>query len=103
MAEFSARGGDRTVQNPSDNQSSHVSHGNLPKQSTGGGGPSHGGQVVQKSMAQNQEFDRILADKDNEIKSLNETVNVLELKVQSLEKLLHLKDQKIQNLSAKIK
>jgi len=89
MAEFSAKGGEKSVLSDPSNVSINKNN-NMKNKS-----PNKAGGV-------NENFEKILYEKDEEIKGLNETINVLELKVQSLEKLLKLKDQKIHNLTDKL-
>lgn len=51
----------------------------------------------------NQHVDaEIVAEKDNTIVQLRETIEILELKIKKLEQLVKLKDAKIQNLSNKM-
>ena len=53
-------------------------------------------------MAQNHELKDILLEKDSTIKELKGTVEILELKIQKMEQLLKIKDNKIQSLITKL-
>lgn len=53
-------------------------------------------------MSQNQEFKDIMLEKDNTIKELKSTVEILELKIQKMEQLIKIKDSKIQSLVSKL-
>lgn len=60
-------------------------------------------------MAKNQELKDVLGEKDNAIKELKSTVEViillckiLELKIQKMEQLIKIKDSKIQSLVSKL-
>ena len=59
---------------------------------------SAGEQVNPKAMVDTG----IIAEKDNTIVQLKETIEILELKIKKLEQLVKLKDAKIQNLSNKM-
>ena len=47
-------------------------------------------------------YDNVLAEKDNTVGQLRETVEILELKIKKLEQLVKLKDAKIGNLTNKL-
>ena len=59
-------------------------------------------EVEHKKIVQNQEMKDILLEKDNTIKELKGTVEILQLKIQKMEQLLKIKDNKIQSLITKL-
>jgi predicted RNase H-like nuclease (RuvC/YqgF family) len=61
------------------------------------GGNGHGGQQQDTLRLRQQ-----LADKDETIRELRETIDILEIKVQKLEQLVRLKDTKITALTEKL-
>ena len=58
-------------------------------------------QAFQKA-AKNNELKEVMGEKDNAIKELKSTVEILELKIQKMEQLIKIKDSKIQSLVGKL-
>ena len=55
-----------------------------------------------KKVSQNQDFKDVIMEKDTTIKELKSTVEILELKIDKMQKLIQIKDSKIQSLVAKL-
>lgn len=60
------------------------------------------GDMRAKAMLSGGVDQEIIAEKDQTIVQLKETIEILELKIKKLEQLVKLKDTKIQNLSNKL-
>ena len=58
-------------------------------------------QVFHKA-SKNNELKEVMHEKDNAIKELKSTVEILELKIQKMEQLIKIKDSKIQSLVSKL-
>ena len=50
----------------------------------------------------NQASAELLAEKDDVIRELRETIEIMELKIKKMEQLIQLKDEKIQTLTLKL-
>eukprot|EP00826_Nyctotherus_ovalis_P015982 TRINITY_DN14595_c0_g1_i4.p2 TRINITY_DN14595_c0_g1~~TRINITY_DN14595_c0_g1_i4.p2 ORF type:complete len:135 (+),score=54.41 TRINITY_DN14595_c0_g1_i4:688-1092(+) len=79
-----------------------VSHGGTRSEIKAGSRMSPRTQKFGMNEVRSQVSAELLAEKDDIIRELKDTVEILELKIKKMEQLLHLKDEKIQTLSAKL-